>query len=437
MKTRIENVTIITMNQTDEIIENGFIEFDEKITCIGQGQSNHSVDEVIDGKNGIILPGFINTHTHVGMIPFRSLGDDCVDRLRRFLFPLENECMNELLAYTSAKYAIAEILLSGITTFMDMYYFEDVIARAADEMGVRAFLGETVIDFVTCDTDKPYGGLDYARWFIPKWKNHPRITPFIAPHATNTNSAEALKEAHQISKQYQVPLSLHVSEMDYEISYFKEYYQKTPIQFLESIGLLSPKLIAAHCILVNEDDINLLAKYHVHVAHCIGSNAKAAKGVAPIKEMLSHGVNVGLGTDGPSSGNTLDLFTQFKLFADFHKNHHHDRSLFPSKDIVKLGTINGAKCLGIDHIVGSLELGKKADLILIETSSVNMFPLFDYYSVLVYSAQSHNVDSVFVDGRCLVRNKELVDYSLQDLKKELQDEMKTFITKAKLYDIKK
>lgn len=436
MKTRIENVTILTMNQNADVIENGFIEFDEKITCIGQGQSTNQVDKVIDGNKGIVMPGMINTHTHIGMVPFRTLGDDCKDRLRRFLFPLENECMNEKLAYTSAKYAMAEMLLAGITTFMDMYYFEDVIAKATDEMGMRAFLGETVIDFATCDNHQPYGGLDYAKWFIPKWKDHPLITPFIAPHATNTNNEEALKEANEISKQYNVPISLHVSEMDYEMTYFHEEYQKTPIAFLESIGLLSSRLVAAHCILVNDSDIDLLRKYDVQVAHCIGSNAKAGKGVAPIKDMLLKGVNVGLGTDGPSSGNTLDLFTQFKMFATFHKNHHHDRSLFPSKEIVELGTIKGAKCLGIDNQVGSLEIGKQADLVLIETDSVNMFPLFDYYSALVYSAQPHNVDSVFVNGKCLVKNKKLVYFSLKELKQDLQNEMKEFSKKAMLYDIR-
>lgn len=437
MKTRIENITILTMNQEFEIIEDGFIEFDKQITCIGQGQSCHDADCIIDGHHGILMPGMINTHTHVGMIPFRSLGDDCKDRLRRFLFPLENECMTEKLAYASAKYAISEMLLSGITTFMDMYYFEDEIAKAADEMGIRAFLGETVIDFQSCDSEKPYGGLDYAKWFIPKWKNHSRIVPFIAPHATNTNCEDALKQANEISKQYNVPLSLHACEMDYEIAYFKEHYQQTPIQFLETLGLLSSRLVAAHCILLNKDDIDLLAHYQVKVAHCIGSNAKAAKGVAPVKEMLEKGVHVGLGTDGPSSGNTLDMFTQFKLFADFHKNHYHDRSLFPAKNIVELGTIEGAKVLGMDAKIGSIEIGKKADLVLLETDSVNMFPIFDYYSAIVYSAQAHNVDSVFVDGQCLVRHKELVKESFQEIKKNLYDEMKEFSKKAKMYEIKK
>jgi len=433
MKTRIENVTVLTMNENNEIIENGFIEFDKKITCIGQGASCHEVDRIIDGKHGIVMPGMINTHTHVGMIPFRSLGDDCQDRLRRFLFPLEKECMNERLAYTSAKYAISEMLLSGVTTFVDMYYFEDTIAKATDEMGIRALLGETVIDFETCDSPKPYGGLDYAKWFIPKWLHHPRIRPFIAPHATNTNSGDALKKANDISQQYNVPISIHVAEMDYEMTYFQEHYQQTPIQFLDSIGLLSSRLIGAHCIHLTEDDMALMAKHDVRVAHCIGANTKAGKGVAPVKDMLKHGIHVGLGTDGPSSGNTLDLFTQFKLFADFHKVYNHDRSLFPSQEIVRLGTIEAAKVIGYETMIGSIEVGKKADLVLIETDSVNMFPIFDPYAVIVYSAHAHNVDTVFVDGECLVQHKQLVKKSLFEIKNDLQEAMHDFSMKAKEY----
>lgn len=437
MRTRIENITILTMNSNEDVIKNGVIEFEDSIiTHIGVKPSTLICDKIIDGKNGILMPGMINTHTHVGMVPFRTLGDDCKDRLRRFLFPLENECMNEKLVYTSTKYAIAEMLLGGVTTFVDMYYFEDEVAKATDEMKARALLGETVIDFKTCDTDKPYGGIDYANWFIPKWNNHELITPFIAPHATNTNNEEALKQANEISKKYNVPISMHIAELDYEMSYFKDNYNMTPIEYLESIGLLSNRLIGAHCIRLNDKDIQLMKKYNVNVAHCIGSNTKAAKGVAPVKEMLENGINVGLGTDGPSSGNTIDIITQFKLFATFHKNHNQDRSIFNSKKIVELGTIGAAKAIGLDHIIGSLEIGKKADLVLIETQSVNMFPIFDPYAALVYSANPSNVDSVFVNGKCLVKDKKLVYHCLAEIKNELNNAMQEFSKKALEYDIK-
>lgn len=434
MKTAITNVQIITMDKDMREISDGFLIMEEdKIVEIGSMTefSSENLKEIIDGNKGILMPGMINTHTHVGMMPFRSLGDDCKDRLRRYLFPLEKEEMNENLVYHSAKYAIAEMLLSGVTTILDMYYYEDTVAKAAEEMGIRGLLGETVTDFPSCDSDEPHGGITYGEEFIKKWKNHNLITPFIAPHAPNTNSKEALIKANNISEKYGVPISIHVSEMDYEINYFKETYNKTPIEYLEGIGLLSERLIAAHCIFLTENDIELLKKYKVKVAHCIGSNTKAAKGVAPVAALLKNEIPVGLGTDGAASGNTLDIITQFKLFANFHKLANKDRSIFPAKDIVKLGTILGAKALGKDEEIGSLEIGKKADLVLLETESVNMFPIHDVYAALVYSANASNVQTVFVEGKCVVRDKKLTVQSLESIKENLNGAMKNFRVKAK------
>lgn len=433
MKTVIKNANIITMDKNMTHIENGFVVIeDDKIAKIGDMKEYKPQEAIeIDAKGYILMPGMINTHTHISMIPFRSLGDDCKDRLRRFLFPLETECMTEKLVYHSAKYAICELLLSGITTILDMYYFEDEVAKAVDEMGIRAFLGETVINFPTCDSDKPYGGLEYVEKFIKKWINNDMITPFIAPHATNTNDEKALIKANEISQKYNVPLSMHVSEMDYELEYFKKEYNKTPVEYLESIGLLSERLISAHCIFLTDTDIKLLEKYNVKVAHCIGANTKSAKGIAPVSKMLENNVIVGLGTDGPSSGNTLDIITQFKLVANFHKVSNKDRSIFPSSDIVKLGTIEGARVLSKDKEIGSIEVGKKADLVLLETESVNMFPIFDVYATLVYSANASNVHTVFVNGKCLVENKKLVGVDFEKIKQDLKDAMKDFEKSAK------
>lgn len=435
MKTTIKNVWLVTMDEKSTEYKQGFLTMEaDKIIDLGAMKDYkpgiREEEEVIDGKGGILMPGMINVHTHASMIPFRSLGDDCKDRLRRFLFPLENECMTAELAYYGAQYGIGEMLLSGVTTMMDMYYFEDEVAKAADEMGIRAFVGETVINFTTCDTTEPYGGLAYGEKLIKKWKGHERIVPFIAPHATNTNSGEALLKAYELSKEYNVPLSMHIAELDYEMAYFKEKYNQTPIEFLNHIGLLNDKLIAAHCIYLSEEDIRLMKEKRVGVAHCIGSNTKAAKGVAPIKELLAAGVPVGLGTDGPSSGNTLDLFTQFKLFANFHKVTNQDRSIFPAKEIVKLGTIQGAKVLHEEKHIGSLEVGKKADLVLIETESANMFPIFDAYSALVYSANASNVQQVFVNGKCVVKDKQLVHANLREIREALNEAMSIFKEEA-------
>ena len=432
----VTNVRILTMNKTFDDIRSGsiLIEGDTIRAVKGDGEepdlSRVSDTTIIDGAGAIAVPGFINAHTHTGMIPFRSLGDDYPDRLRRFLLPLENKAMTRELAALSAQYACAEMLLSGITCFLDMYYFENEIAKAVKSMGLRALLGQTVMGEKTCDSVMPHGGLALGEEFISRWLGDELITPIIAPHATNTNSPEKIVEAAELAAKYDVPISMHVSEMDYEIDHFKKTYNKTPLAFLDDLGALSLRFIAAHCIYATEADLDILARSGSSVAHCIGSNTKSAKGVAPVQEMLARGIPVALGTDGPASGNTLDMFTQFNLFAKFHKTKALNRTLFPARDIVKLATCDAAQALGLGSITGSIEVGKKADITLIETQSVNMFPIFDPYSALVYSANASNVDTVFVNGQLLVRNKKLINTDLADFRNALSDAMGFFRQEA-------
>ncbi len=432
MRTLIKNAWILTMDQQLSTYEDAMIEItDDTITYVGASDDKllAQADHVLDAKGGIVTPGFINTHAHISMIPFRSLGDDCPDRLRRYLFPLENECMTASLVYESARYGILEMQRSGVTTVLDMYYFEDEVARACDELSMRGVLGETVINFKTCDTDKAHGGLEYGETFIKKWRQHPFITPCIAPHAPNTNDAKALQHAHELAVKYDTFMTMHVAEMDYEMAEFAEKYNMTPVEYLNSIGVLSDRLIAAHCIHVNDSDMTLLAENKVKVAHCIGSNMKAGKGIAPVKQMLEAGICVGLGTDGPSSGNTLDLFTQMKLIPYAQKTKYRDRSIFKAEDVVKLATIEGAKVLGLETLIGSIEVGKRADLVLIETESVNMFPIYDPYSALVYSANASNVSDVFINGKHVVKNKQSV-HQTDQIKQALSNEMKYFKKRA-------
>ncbi|MDQ0976809.1 5-methylthioadenosine/S-adenosylhomocysteine deaminase [Neobacillus niacini] len=435
MKIVIKNAWILTINEQMEQFPNGYILVDgEKILDVGTMDSlpiDIAYDQCIDARGAILLPGMVNTHTHIGMIPFRSLGDDYPDRLHRFLFPLENECMNEQLAYTSAKYAIAEMQLAGVTTFFDMYYFEQQLAEAAEEMHSRSILAETVIDTVTVDVPEPMGGLQYAQRFLPKWQGNSRIQASVAPHAPYSNTIEVVQQADALSRKYDVPWMMHVSEMDFEMEKYRIEYNQSPIEFLEEIGVLSPRLIAAHCIHLSDHDIEVLKKYDVKVAHCIGANTKSAKGVARVQDLLAAGVTVGLGTDGPSSGNTLDLFSQMRLFANFHKTFLQDRSAFPAEEIVKLATCGGAKVIGMEKQIGSIEAGKQADFILVETDSVNMFPIFDPYSALVYSANAGNVRDVFIAGKQVVAGKKLVDYDEVQLRAELAEAMEQCGFKAK------
>lgn len=429
MKTVIKNVIVVTMNHKREIYNPGYLLFENDIIkAVGPMEELYKQDlsdvSLIDGKQGILMPGMVNLHTHMGMIPFRGLGDDCKDRLRVFLIPMENKAMDEEMVYLSTRYAAGEMLLSGVTSVLDMYYYEEEAAKAMDEMGIRGIAGQTIMEEGACDFSDPYEAISYGERLIKKYQSHPRISGCIAPHGTSTCSSDVLKAAYQIDSSYQVPFTLHTAEMDYEMKYFEQKYSMTPAQYLDHIGVLGEDTLAAHCIHMTKEDLDLFKGKGARVAHCIGSNTKAAKGVAPVTEMMERSIPVGLGTDGPASGNTLDILTQMKLFADFHKNETKDRSVFPAETIVSLATIEGAKAMGLHLITGSLEPGKQADLVLIETQSANMFPVYDPYSALVYSANPSNVESVFVAGECLVKDKKLVKSSLEDIRKDLVKKMK-------------
>lgn len=412
------------MNEKKDIIEKGVVVIEEnKIAAVGDESllDRYPSDNIIDGKEGILIPGMINTHTHASMVVFRSLGDDVPDRLKKYLFPLEKMLVDKALVYLGAKYGIAEMLLGGVTTFADMYYFEDEVAEAAKELGMRGVLGETIINFSAPDSKEPYGGLEYCRGFIEKWKDDPLITPAVAPHAPYSNDTEHLQKSFALAQKYKIPMMMHVAEMDYEVEKYEEEYHMTPVAYLDHIGVLNERVIAAHSILVTDEDIDLLNKNNVGIAHNIGANTKGAKGVAPILKMVQKGLKIGLGTDGPMSGNTLDIITQMGLVAKVHKLVNKDRSLFPASEILEMATIGGARVLNLDEKIGSIEVGKRADLVILETQSVNMQPIYDYYSVLVYSANPSNVDTVIVDGKVVVENKKLKTHDLSELMKQLKE----------------
>ena len=439
MKTLIEHVKVLTMDGENRVYEDGCVLVKgSRIEKVGDRTAAENWDlgpdvTVIDGKGGLLMPGMVNTHCHVSMMPFRTLGDDCADRLRRFLFPLENDAMTRKMVYRAARYGICEMLLAGVTTFLDMYYYEDEVAKACEDLGMRGFLGETVIGQATCESPEPYSGLEYGESFIRQWKDSSLVRPLIAPHATYSVSPEMLKKSFAVAEKYDTLYTIHVCEMEHEIKKFRTEYNQTPVEFLAALGVLDRRTVAAHCVYMTEKDIELFAEKQVGVAHCIGSNTKGGRGVAPVPAMEEKGIAVGFGTDGASSGNTLDLFTLFKLFADFQKTEYHDRTLFPARDIVKTGTMGGARALGMEKELGSVEEGKKADLVIVETDSVNMFPCYNPYSALVYSANASNVDTVMVDGQVLVRGKKLVKADFGQIREELEEEMEPFMKAAENY----
>ena len=439
MKKIIKNGIVVTMNAAGDVWDHGYVMFeDTKILAAGpEDELEKTLQELtaqgilkageifeeIDAKRAIVIPGLVNTHCHLGMIPFRGLGDDCKDRLRVFLLPMENQAMDAEMAKLSTRYAIGELLLSGVTTVLDMYYFEEVVAKVMDEMGIRGIAGETVMEKDSCDSKNADEAIERGIALIEAYKDHPRVSGAITPHGTTTCSPETLKRAYEEDVKAGTVFTLHVAEMDYEMTQLREQYNMTPIEFMEHIGVLGPNTLAAHSIRTTEHDVEILAKHGASVAHCIASNTKAAKGVAPVSLMHKHGMSVGFGTDGPASGNTLDLFIQMRMCENFHKNELYDRSAFPAKEVVSMATIEGARALGLGDITGSIEPGKQADLVLVETDSPNMFPVYDPYSALVYSAIASNVRDVYVAGECLVKEKKLVREDFAKIRNDLREKM--------------
>ncbi len=438
MKRIIKNGIVVTMNEERALWKRGYVAMDgDRNLAVGpmeeldrREQSWRQEEagrggsvETEDAGGAIVMPGMVNTHCHLGMVPFRGLGDDCKDRLRVFLLPLENQAMDAGLAAASARYGICELLLSGVTTVLDMYYFEEELAAVMDQMGIRGIAGETVMEAATCDAGTPAEAIRRGEALMKAYRKHPRIQAALAPHGTTTCSPETLRRVWEADAAEGCVFTLHTAEMDYEMRQLEQDYGKTPVEFLAGLGVLDRKTLAAHSIHLTQRDMELLAETGACVAHCIGSNTKAAKGVAPVGALRRLGVAVGLGTDGPASGNTLDLFTQMRMCANFHKNQQKDRSAFPAEEIVAMATIEGARALGLEKVTGSLQPGKAADLVVVETDSANMFPVYDPYSALVYSAFASNVRDVYVAGECLVRNKRLVREELGAVREALAAQM--------------
>lgn len=400
---------ILTINDDMADIKNGYVAITgDKITAMGSMDQLEDIKakETLDVSGDIVMPGMINTHTHASMSVFRSLADDVPDRLHRYIFPLEAEFVSPEMVKIGADLANVEMIKGGVSTYADMYYFEDIVAESVDNIGMRAVLGETVIKFPVADAQNAEEGIAYAIKFIEQYKDHPRITPAFAPHAPYTNSTETLQKIAKLSLQYDVPVLIHLAESVRESEVIAERSGGlTPIAYMADIGALNKNLVAAHVISATDEDIQLLKKYNVGVAHNMSANIKSAKGVAPVPQMLKEGVDVGLGTDGPMSGNTISVIDEFNQVAKVHKLMAKDRSLMPPVEIVKMATIGGAKVLGLDDEIGSIEVGKKADIVVIDTKAPNMTPIYNPYSALVYSAYAFNVRHTIIDGTIIMKDR--------------------------------
>ena len=430
MTTVLRHARLVTMNGAMDYFSDGFIAFSGDTILAVDDEKNYCAFPDAQETNmhgSIVLPAFINCHTHLGMTAFRSLGDDMPDRLNRYLFPLENKCMTEELVYASCRVGMAELLLSGTASALDMYYFEDAVIQAAHEMHLRLWAGETLLDAPHCDSCSFEDGIERIEQLLKKTDSTTKIV--CAPHAPYSVSTEHLKQTAAFAKTSGMLWTMHVSEMPREIKAYREKNHCTPIAYLAQNNLLDNNLLAAHCIYTEDNDIHLLADSGTTVVHCPVANAKSAKGVARIRDMIQNGTAVTLGTDGPASGNTLDMFTQMKSAVIMQKNLLSDRSAMPAADIVRLATCCAGKAL--QSPIGMLTPGYKADILSLSVSEPNMIPVHDVYSVIVYSAQVQNVQHVWVNGIQAVKNHALCTTPLSSIARDFESASAAFNKAAK------
>jgi 5-methylthioadenosine/S-adenosylhomocysteine deaminase len=310
--------------------------------------------------------------------------------------------------YWGTKLACLEMIRGGTTTFADMYYFEDAVAAAAAGAGMRGVLGETILDFPSPDSRTSQAALDYAERFIQQWRHHPLIIPAIAPHAPYTNSTETLKKVQALADAHDVPVIMHVAETRTEVEDISKRYGARPVAYLEKIGLLSPRLIAAHVVHINQDEIELLRRRQVGAVHNPQSNMKLASGVAPVPEMIRADLALGLGTDGAASNNTLDMFEAMKTAALLHKLATNDPKVVNAHQALEMATINGARALHLEKEIGSLESNKRADVIIVGLSALHQVPVYDVHSQLVYATEASDVKTVIINGRLVMRDQRIL-----------------------------
>ena len=407
--------TVVTMDGQRHIYDDGAVVVTgDTIVAVGpraELEAKYASRETIDAKNTLVLPGFINGHTHVPMTLFRGLHDDVTlnDWLYKYIFPAEKNNVTESFVRWGTWLAAAEQIRSGVTTFADMYYFEDAVAEETKAAGMRGVLGETFIDFPAPDNKSEAAMLDYSEKFLKKWQGDPLIHAAVAPHSIYTCSQKTLQDASALARKYHAPILIHVAEMKKEWEDSEKQNGASPVQYLERIGVLGPEVVAAHCIFVDEADRKILAQHNVGCVHNPSSNMMLASGVAPVPETRAAGVAVGLGTDGPAgSNNDLDLMEEIELAAKLAKITKMSPLALNAPAVVEMATIDGARALHMEKEIGSLETGKKADVILISLDEPNAVPMFDVYAQIAYSLKASDVETVMIGGRIVMRDHKLL-----------------------------
>ncbi|SHH01463.1 5-methylthioadenosine/S-adenosylhomocysteine deaminase [Thermosyntropha lipolytica DSM 11003] len=415
MELVIRDVSIITMDEERPFIEKGYIVVKgDKIEEIGEGEPPYNYDRILEGRDKLAMPGFINTHTHAAMTLLRSYADDLplMEWLQNKIWPLEEKLTPEYI-YWGTMLAIAEMIKSGTTAFADMYFCMEEVARAVEKTGIRAVLSRGMVG-IGPQADL---ALKESEEFIKNWHNGAggRITAMLGPHAPYTCPPDYLKKVLTLAEKTGAGIHIHVAETNTEFRDIKKAYGKTPVEHLESIGLFEHKVLAAHCVHLTENDIDIMARYDVGVAHNPESNMKLASGIAPVPQLLEAGVTVALGTDGAASNNNLDMLQEMRSCALLHKVNSMDPTVIPAYTALKMATVNGARVLGLEDKVGQLKEGMKADFILIDLDKPHMNPRYDLAANVVYAAQAGDVDTVIIDGNIVMENKVIKTFDEEEV----------------------
>jgi 5-methylthioadenosine/S-adenosylhomocysteine deaminase len=405
----ISGGTVVTMDAEFRVIEDGGVAIEgDAIAAVGKRadleSQARSAKKTIDARGTLVLPGMINGHAHAAMSLFRGVAEDhsLDDWLQRYIFPAEARNVTEDFVFWGTRLGVLEMLRGGVTTYADMYYFEDVVARVTKEAGMRGVLGETILDFAAPDHKTPAAALEYTKYFIERWKGDSLITPAVAPHSIYTLSTDTLKKAAALARSQGVPILMHIAEAPFESERSRAQHGGSPVNYLERIGLLGADVVGAHCVWVDATDIATLLRCGVGTVHNPSSNMKLASGVMPVVDLLTAGVPVGLATDSAASNNNQDLFQEMNVAAKLQKVTRMDPRALPARQVVEMATIGGARALHLDKQIGSLEVGKQADVVLIGTGATHSTPMYNVYSQLVYALNAHDVLTVVIAGKIVM-----------------------------------
>lgn len=406
--------TVVTMDGARRVIEDGAVAVQGgRIVAVGKRTEvagRFAARETIDARGRAVIPGLVNGHTHIPMTLFRGIADDLDlnEWLTKYIFPAEGKNVTEEFVRTGTQLGLAEMIRGGTTTYCDMYYFEDAIAEETERAGVRALLGETVIDFPVPDNKTWPEAMRYVERFVARWKGHRLVTPAVAPHAPYTVSEAHLREVRAFSDRTGAAVVTHVAETRKEVEDVSRDHGARPVEYLARIGFLSPRTVAAHTVHINEGEINLLKQHGVGSVHNPESNMKLASGVAPVPQMLRAGVLLGLGTDGAASNNDLSMWEAMDAAAKLHKLTTGDPKVVTAEEALALATIGGARALHMESDIGSLEEGKRADIVVVDLDALHQTPRYSVYSHLVYATKAADVRTVVIEGRVVMRDRRLL-----------------------------